>query len=148
MIQCIKCTRQLIVGSETESERIVSEQLGWACVERSWGLGDEIYKWICNNCNGWSMPTKTKIEKEEIMNMKIGESVEHGGQKFVIVDIKHHATMDGVALVVTAYDPNMADKEQQKQIKMDQTSQNIVDMLKKVTEGGGLDFGGFKLGGS
>lgn len=81
------------------------------------------------------------------MKIKIGDLLEHGGQQFVVIDIKHHATMDGVVLVLTAYDPSMADKEQQKQIKMDQTSQNIIDMLKKVTEGGGLDFGGFKLGG-
>lgn len=99
--------------------------------------------WTCNACAHVS-------ERMKLMSnvMKIGEAVEHGGQKFVIVDVKHHATMDGVVLVVTAYDPDMANKEQQKQIKMDQTSQNIVDMLKKVTEGGGLDFGGFKLGGS
>lgn len=99
--------------------------------------------WTCNACVHVS-------ERIKPMNnvMSIGETVEHGGQKFVIVDIKHHATMDGVMLIMTAYDPNMADKEQQKQIKMDQTSQNMIEMLKKLTEGGGLDFGGFKLGGS
>lgn len=79
--------------------------------------------------------------------IRIGEEIEHGGQRFVIVDVKHHATMDGVALVVTGYDPEMANKEQQKQIKMDQTSQNLIDIVKKMTEGGGFNLGGFHLGG-
>lgn len=150
MIQCIKCDRPLIVGTETEGERILAEQMGWVCIERSLVFGEVIYKWVCNNCNGVRTHTQAKVENMEknTMNMRIGEGVEHGGQKFVIVDVKHHATMDGVMLIVTAYDPNMANKEQEKQIKMDQTSQNMIEMLKKLTEGGGLDFGGFKLGGS
>lgn len=81
------------------------------------------------------------------MKMRIGEAIEHGGERFVIVDIKHHETMDGKILYMTAYDPNMADKEQQKQIKMEQTSNQMIDMLKKITgEGGPLGGFGFKIG--
>lgn len=75
------------------------------------------------------------------MIIKIGEPLEHGGQKFVVVDIKHQSNMDGVVLIVTAYDPSMADKEQQKSIKVDQISNQVMDLVKKATEGG-FNFGG------
>ena len=136
MIGCDKCGHVLISGNHVEGEVVAARALGW-------GIVDE--KYVCRNCM-FKLERTDKMEKST--DIKIGETLQHGGQKFVIVDIKHHATMDGVMLIMTAYDPNMADKEQQKQIKMDQTSQNMIEMLKKLTEGGGLDFGGFKLGGS
>ena len=75
------------------------------------------------------------------MHIKIGEPLEHGGQKFVIINIKHESTMDGCVLVVTAFDPDMANKEQQKSIKVDQISNQVMDLVKKATEGG-FNFGG------
>lgn len=82
------------------------------------------------------------------MIIKIGGTIEHGGQQFVVMDIKHQETMDGAVLYLIAYDPNMADKEQRKAIKMNQTSEQMIDMLKKLTGEGG-PFGGtgeFKIG--
>ena len=76
------------------------------------------------------------------MKIKIGEDIEHGNQKFIIVDIKHHVTMDESVLVVMAYDPNMADKEQQKSIKVEQIGVQVMDFVKKLTEGGGFSQGG------
>lgn len=82
------------------------------------------------------------------MKIKIGESIEHGGERFVVVNIKHEQTMDGMVLNIVAYSPDMADKEQQKAMKMEQTQAQIVDMLKKVTgEGGPLGGIGFGMGG-
>lgn len=76
------------------------------------------------------------------MKVRIGEVLEHGDQKFIIIDIKHQATMDGVVLILTAYDPSMADKEQQKAIKVDQISTQVIDFIKKATESGGFSIGG------
>jgi len=82
------------------------------------------------------------------MIVKIGETIEHGGEKFVVVDIKHNETMDGMVLYLTAFDPHMADKEQHKAIKIEQTQAQIVDMLKKMTgEGGPLGGIGLSIGG-
>lgn len=82
------------------------------------------------------------------MNTKIGDTVEHGGEKFTVVDIKHHQTIDGKVLYLTAYDPDLANKMQQDQIKAKQTGENFLDMLRKLSEGGkGFDLGGFHLGG-
>lgn len=82
------------------------------------------------------------------MKMKIGAEVEHGNEKFIIVNIKHEQTMDGMILQVSCYDPDMANKEQQKAIKVEQTQQQVIDMLKKVTgEGGPLGNMGFGIGG-
>lgn len=97
------------------------------------------YKITCPKCR--------RVGTGATMKIKIGETIEHGGQDFVVVDIKHHASMDGMALHILAYDPDMANKEQQKAIKIDQTNQNVIDMLKKLTEGGGLNLGGIGFGG-
>jgi hypothetical protein len=48
--------------------------------------------------------------------------------------------MDGVELFIRAYDPNRADLEQQKKMKVDQTANNFLDLIKKVSEG---PLGGF-----
>lgn len=79
------------------------------------------------------------------MTIKIGCGIEHGGERFVVVNIKHEQTMDGMILIITAFDPDMANKEQQKAIKVEQTQGQVIDMLKKITgEGGpfGINLGG------
>ena len=82
------------------------------------------------------------------MIIKIGCPIEHGGEKFVVVNIKHEQTMDGMILQVTAFDPDMANKEQQKAIKVEQTQNQLVDVLKKMTgEGGPLGGIGVGIGG-
>ena len=126
IIHCVKCMQGIVFNNDKEW-KLLAHRCGWE---------QHSEYWVCGTCCG-----KTKI-KETGMKIKIGEAVEHGGQNFVVVEIKHHATMDGVMLNLIAYDPEMANKEQQKAIKMDQTSQNVIDMLKKITEGGGLNLGG------
>jgi hypothetical protein len=82
------------------------------------------------------------------MIVKIGCEMEHGGERFVVVNINHEQTMDGKILLIRAFDPDMADKEQQKAMNVEQTQHQIVDMLKKMTgEGGPLGGIGFGLGG-
>ena len=79
------------------------------------------------------------------MNIKIGAPIEHGGERFVIVNIKHEQTMDGMVLIMTAFDPDMASREQGKAIKVEQTQSQVIDMLKNITgEGGpfGINLGG------
>jgi hypothetical protein len=77
--------------------------------------------------------------------IKIGEEIEHGGQKFVVIDIKHQATADGAVLQVLGYDPEMASRQQHKAIKVEQTQEQIIDMLKRLTGEGGI--GGVNFGG-
>lgn len=79
------------------------------------------------------------------MIIKIGGAIEHGGEKFVVVNVKHEETPSGMILIVTAFDPEMANQEQQKAIKVEQTQGQVIDMLKKITgEGGpfGINLGG------
>jgi hypothetical protein len=80
------------------------------------------------------------------MSIRIGELIAHGGEQFVIVNIKHEQTVNGMILVVTAFDSDMASREQQKAIKVEQTQESVVDLIKKIAEqgGGGL---GFNIGG-
>lgn len=78
------------------------------------------------------------------MNIAIGTKLIHGGAEFVVVDIKHNATADGTILQLVAFDPEMAKQERQKAITMEQTGNSIMDLVKKIVEGGGL--GGFNRG--
>jgi len=77
------------------------------------------------------------------MKIKIGDEFEHGGERFTIVNINHEQTVEGNILLVRAFDPDMANREQQKAIKVEQTQYSIVDMIKKISEGGsgGIGFG-------
>jgi len=82
------------------------------------------------------------------MIIKIGAPIEHGGERFVVVNIKHEQTMDGMILQVSCFDPDMASREQGKAIKVEQTQTQVIDMLKKITgEGGPLGGIGFGIGG-
>ena len=82
------------------------------------------------------------------MKIKIGCTIEHGGEEFLVVDIKHNETVEGMVLVVTALDKDMASREQQKAIKVEQTQLQVIDLLKKMTgEGGPLGGIGFGIGG-
>lgn len=79
------------------------------------------------------------------MNIKIGDRLGHGGEEFVIVDIRHDEHIEGKSLMIRALDPAMANEEQEKQIKMEQTGKNMIDLLRKLTEGGGFNIGGIQL---
>jgi biotin synthase-related radical SAM superfamily protein len=78
------------------------------------------------------------------MNIVIGTVIEHGTTRFVVVDIKHNVTADGAVLQLVAFDPEMAKQERQKAITMEQTGNSIMELVKKVVEGGGI--GGFSKG--
>ena len=86
---------------------------------------------------------------EKNLGVRVGDSIIHKNCEFVIVDIRCDEGMDGAELFIRAFDPNKADIEQQKKMKMDQTSNNFLDMLKKLSEGGGPEglMRGFGMGG-
>lgn len=88
-------------------------------------------------------------DRERNVGVKVGDSVIHKNCEFVIVDIRCDETMDGSELFIRAYSPDKADAEQQKRMKMEQTSSNFLDMFKKLSEGGGADglMKGFGMGG-
>lgn len=89
--------------------------------------------------------------KQERNSMKIiiGTEIEFGGEKFQVVNIRREDTTEGKVLYLAAYDPSMADKEQQTRIKMSQTGDGLIDMIKGMIEkgkkgdfGGGMGIGG------
>ena len=76
------------------------------------------------------------------MVIKIGDRIQHGGETFVVTNIRHEQALGGMALFIQAVDPEMADHEQQKQMKVDQVNQNIIETLRRAFEqGGGGQFG-------
>lgn len=77
------------------------------------------------------------------LNIKVGDKIMHGGESFVIINIKHEEAMEGMGMTIHCVDPEMANLEQQKKIKADQVSNGVMDMLRKLLEkgeGGNLGF--------
>lgn len=81
------------------------------------------------------------------MIIKIGERVEHGGEQFVIVNIKHEQALGGKGLLIQCVDPETADHEQQRQMKVEQVNHGLIDLIKKAMEEGGKGGFGF-IGGN
>ena len=83
------------------------------------------------------------------MKIKVGDQIEHGGQVFVVVDIRHEESMSNMTLAIYALDPETADQEQQKKMKTDQITHGAIDTLKNLLDKGSegtLGFG-FTQGG-
>lgn len=81
------------------------------------------------------------------MNIKIGETIEYKNQKFVVVNIDCQETVEGSTLMIRLFNVDMANREQQKLINLDETKERVIDMIKKMTESGGLGGIGFGIGG-
>jgi hypothetical protein len=88
-------------------------------------------------------------DREKNLGVRIGDTIIHKNCEFIIVDIRCDEGMDGAELIIRAFDPHKADVEQQKRMKMEQTSNNFLDMFKKLSEGGGAEglIRGFGIGG-
>lgn len=85
------------------------------------------------------------------MRIIIGTEIEFGGEKFQVVNIRREDTTEGKVVYLAAYDPTMADREQQTRMKMSQTGEGLVDILKNMIEkgkrgdlGGGMSIGGLQ----
>ena len=87
-------------------------------------------------------------DREKNLGVHIGDSIIHKSCEFVIVEMRCDESMDGTELLIRAYNPDRAAVEQQKKIKVDQTAGNLLDMLRKLSEGGGEGLmGKFSIGG-
>ena len=78
------------------------------------------------------------------MNIKIGDKLSHGGQDFIVINIKHEAAMEGYGLLIQCVDPETADHMQQNTMKTNQVNDNLLNVVKKVLEKGNQ--GGFGIG--
>lgn len=86
--------------------------------------------------------------REDNLGIRVGDSIIHCNRIFTIVNIGCEEQVEGMVLSLRAFDPDMATREQEKAIKVEQTQNQVVDMLKKITgEGGALGNAGFNIGG-
>jgi Na+-translocating ferredoxin:NAD+ oxidoreductase RnfC subunit len=84
------------------------------------------------------------VDREKNLGVRVGDSIIHCNGEFTIVDIKREETSEGMKIWIVAIDPDMADREQQKQIAQDQIGERITELIKKLAEkgiGGLGDFG-------
>lgn len=87
-------------------------------------------------------------DREKNLGVRVGDNIIHCNRTFTIMNISCEEQAEGMVLSLRAFDPDMANREQQKAISMEQTQHQIVEMLKKVTgEGGPLGGIGFGIGG-
>ena len=75
-------------------------------------------------------------DREKNLGIRVGDTVIHCNREFTIMDIRVDESMEGMEMYIKAVDPHMADKEQQKAIKMNQTGEQILDMVRKVMSKG------------
>lgn len=83
------------------------------------------------------------MDREKNLGVRVGDSIIHCNRQFTIVHIQCEEQVEGMVLSIRAYDPDMANKIHQKTITAEQTGNQIMDMIRKMTEGGpgGLSFG-------
>jgi len=87
-------------------------------------------------------------DRENNLGVRVGDSIVHCNRIFTIVNIGCEEQVEGMVLSIRAFDPDMATREQEKAIKVEQTHNQVVDMLRKITgEGGPLGSVGFNIGG-
>ena len=82
------------------------------------------------------------------MGITVGSTIVHRGETFTTFHIKLEETTQGKVLLITAYDPSMAETIQGQQLQGQAIQQDMLDfvqnMFKKGKDGGGP---GFILGG-
>lgn len=86
-------------------------------------------------------------DREKNIGVRVGDTIVHCNRVFTIVDINCEEHVEGMVFTLRAFDPDMANREQQKAISMDQTKNQVLEMIKKMTEGGGHGGIGFGIGG-
>lgn len=80
------------------------------------------------------------------MKIKIGDVIEHGGEKFVVTDIQHNEYFGKMSIIIRGFDPDTTNELHTQSIKMFQVSQGVVDMLKKILDENKKD--DFEIGGT
>lgn len=80
------------------------------------------------------------------MGLRVGDTLIHCERVFTIVNINCEEHVDGMVLQIRAFDPDMANREQQKAINAEQAKDQMIEMIKKMTEGGPGGIG-FNIGG-
>lgn len=86
-------------------------------------------------------------DREKNLGVRVGDSIIHCNGEFTIVNIQREETPEGMRLYIVAIDPDMADKEQRRQIEGEQIGNKITELVKKVAEKGLGGLGGFSVGG-
>lgn len=83
------------------------------------------------------------IDREKNLGVRVGDTIIHCNREFTIVNINCEEQVEGMVLALRAFDPEMALREQQKAITVDQTKNQVMEMIKKITESGpgGIGFG-------
>lgn len=77
-----------------------------------------------------------RSSREQNLGLRIGDTIIHCNDEFVVVDIKREEKSDGMQIVIYAVDPDQASKVQEEQIKSDQMMTGIMDIARKVMDKG------------
>ena len=83
--------------------------------------------------------------RDSNLGVRVGDNIIHCNSGFTIVDIRREEMPEGMRIVIVAIDPDMADREQRKQIEGEQIGNKITELVKKLADKGleGIDIGGF-----
>lgn len=76
------------------------------------------------------------MDREKNLGLRVGDTIIHCNETFTIVNIQRNETSEGKHIVISAVDPEMADKGQQRQIIHDQVGDKIMELMKKLADKG------------
>jgi hypothetical protein len=77
-----------------------------------------------------------RSSREKNIGLRVGDTVIHCNDEFVIIDIRREENSEGIRLSVYAADPDQASKRQEEQIKQDQIIDKGTELIRKITEKG------------
>jgi translation elongation factor EF-Ts len=80
------------------------------------------------------------------MGLKVGDSVIHCDRMFTITNMRCDECAEGIVLHIRACDPDMANREQQSALNVEQTKEQLMETLRKLMGEGGHGGMGFGIG--
>lgn len=88
----------------------------------------------------------TRGSRESNLGLRIGDTVVHCNDQFVIVDIRREETVDGMKIFIMGTDPDVADKVQRKDIEYNALMEKMTGLLKGLADRGLGGLEGFGKG--
>ncbi len=76
------------------------------------------------------------VDREKNLGVRVGDTIVHCNEVFVIVEMQRHEVSGGMRLLIFAMDADQADKNQQEEIKQHQTVSKVTELVNKLTERG------------
>lgn len=77
-----------------------------------------------------------RANRQQSMGCRVGDTVIHCNDEFTIIDIRREESPEGMKLVIYCADPEQANKMQVDNIGHNQMYDQVMELMKKITDKG------------